>query len=312
MDLDYLYFLQCLREQLPDWVTSALNIFADVWVGPVVIIVAIVMLWDLDPRQGRIMVVSIFGAMGINSLLKDIACVYRPWLRDSRLYIFPDAAPLATGYSFPSMHSTLAGSFASSFGYYLKQRKNWLWIPCVLIALLVPLIRNWVGAHTPQDVIVGFLTGLICTTLAIMLIDWVEKGENRDIGFAVACAVVTIASLAFIALKSYPMDYLPDGSLIADPVRMMTDGFRSFGALLGFSLGWVIERRFAPLEKPTGKKNFILRIVACVVLVVVVFVGVAFLIPDSIDRNAEQFIIFFLLLFTAEGLAPLAFKKFKI
>lgn len=118
------------------------------------------------------------GATMVTQLIKNIACVYRPWKQDARLQIAPEAAATATGYSFPSGHATLAASFYGNIAAYLKKYSKWWILPCVLLTLLTAFARNWLGAHTPQDVLVGMMIALVVLLLSKYLLDWADGGQE--------------------------------------------------------------------------------------------------------------------------------------
>lgn len=46
-----------------------------------------------------------------------------------------------------------------------KYSKWWI-LPCVLLTLLTAFARNWLGAHTPQDVLVGMMIALVVLLLS--------------------------------------------------------------------------------------------------------------------------------------------------
>ena len=59
-----------------------------------------------------------------------------------------------------------------------------------------------------------------------------------------AGAALTALFLVYISLKSYPLDYDEAGKLLVDPAKMMKDGYKDAGRMLGVSLGWYLERRY--------------------------------------------------------------------
>lgn len=62
----------------------------------------------------------------------------------------------ATGYSFPSGHTqNIVGTTASIFA---SRKETWVRIVCIVLMVLVPFSRMYLGVHTPLDVGVAFLT----------------------------------------------------------------------------------------------------------------------------------------------------------
>ncbi|MBQ0039741.1 MAG: hypothetical protein KBS64_04890, partial [Treponema sp.] len=100
--MDYLLYLQNLRETIPDWITDLLFYFSDFSAGVAALIVIAVIYWSINKRQGSYMLVSYSSAIFINNMIKAAACVYRPWVLNSDIHLAPVAVSTATGYSFPS------------------------------------------------------------------------------------------------------------------------------------------------------------------------------------------------------------------
>ena len=161
MDFEYLLFLQNLRAEAPNFINSLLLFISEFTAGSLPVVIIVVFYWCIDKRTGQRMGLCFAGATMVTQLIKNIACVYRPWKQDARLQIAPEAAATATGYSFPSGHATLAASFYGNLAAYLKKYSKWWILPCVLLTLLTAFARNWLGAHTPQDVLVGMMIALV-------------------------------------------------------------------------------------------------------------------------------------------------------
>ena len=150
MDFEYLLFLQNLRAEAPNFINSLLLFISEFAAGSLPVVIIVVFYWCIDKRTGQRMGLCFAGATMVTQLIKNIACVYRPWKQDARLQIAPEAAATATGYSFPSGHATLAASFYGNIAAYLKKYSKWWILPCVLLTLLTAFARNWLGAHTPE------------------------------------------------------------------------------------------------------------------------------------------------------------------
>lgn len=50
-----------------------------------------------------------------------------------------------------------------------------------MVILLVMFSRNYLGVHTPQDVLTGAAVGLLSAFLLPCLLRWAEKGPNRGL-----------------------------------------------------------------------------------------------------------------------------------
>ncbi len=120
--------------------------------------------------------------------LKLTFCVYRPWVRCG------DIKPLesASGYSFPSGHSvTAASNYGTLIERYRKRRAF-----CILMAALIVLTmfsRNYIGVHTPQDVCVGALLGILVVIGGSFLWRLLEDHPKWDFLIPAAGALLSAA-----------------------------------------------------------------------------------------------------------------------
>lgn len=189
------------------------------------------------------MLLSQAGAGLVNGFSKITACVYRPWILDSRVQPVKEAIATATGYSFPSGHVTGATIL---FGGPIFRRK----LPKSLIILLISCIflvgfsRIYLGVHSILDVICGFAFTLIVLIIFSKLFDKLDEKPNLDIIIACVGIIISILIIIYALTKSYPMDYDTAGKLIVDPAKMMQDTFYSAGMAIATFICWPIERRF--------------------------------------------------------------------
>lgn len=251
MDIDYLLWLQQLREATGGVLDSFFEAVSYAVASSFAFIIIAGIYWCIDKKAGAMIFMNLSGGNVANQTLKNIFCVYRPWIRDPRIVPAGDAVDTATGYSFPSGHAQYATAELGTIAVWQRKRK-WLAALCIVGILLVMFSRNYLGVHTPQDVIVGFVLCGAVIAANIFVVRWADKKPNRDwIVFGVGMALC-FAFLAFISLKEYPFEYTDDGSLMADPIKMITDGYAAAGYFIGFLIGWIIERHFIRFEVPKG------------------------------------------------------------
>ncbi len=226
MDMEYLLALQQFREGAGHVFTEffeQMSFLSDK--GTVIVIVAIVY-WCVSKKYGAWLWLGWSTNRLINGFLKATACVYRPWIRDARILPDPVAKAGATGYSFPSGHSTNGASMFGSGMLYPKFRKG-LRIVFGVMVVLVALSRNFLGVHTPQDVIVGVLLGLLVMYLTSKLITYLDAHPEKEIAAAVIGIAAAVLVAIYAGLKSYPVDYGPDGNILVDSAKMVKDTFKS-------------------------------------------------------------------------------------
>lgn len=116
------------------------------------------------------------------------------------------ATPTA-GYSFPSGHSTKAAIAYGGAGILcFRKRKCFIGILCFIPMLLTMFSRNYLGVHTPQDVVVGAGSTLIMMLLNLRFFAWMQKGsEKRDMKVLIGILIVAVLSILYVSLKSYPL-----------------------------------------------------------------------------------------------------------
>ena len=155
----------------------------------------------------------------------------------------------ATGYSFPSGHTMCATATYGTLAVWQYKRRKWLAVCCGILIFLTMFARNFLGVHTPQDVLVGFLETALIIFAAGCLMKRVAGSDRRINLLSLAGLLLIVATLIYIQVKPYPMDYV-DGELLVDPQKMMKDCFNGCGGLLGLIVGCWLERRYLHYEIP--------------------------------------------------------------
>lgn len=245
--MDYLYFLQNIRQSAP-------NAVSDFFMGVTVIGESLfsitfmaLIYWCINKKYGELIVLSCTFGYLINQLMKLVFCIYRPWILDSRIMPYDKAIPGAYGYSFPSGHT--ARVTLNFGGAALCFKSKAVKIFCLLIILSVAFSRNFLGVHTLQDVVVGFLISIVVVLLLKYFLEKFDLKNNKLIdGIFTAFLIVTsLIVLYYIRVKAYPMDYI-DGQLLVDPLQMQTGVFKASGILIGCAMGGFIERHYINFE----------------------------------------------------------------
>lgn len=304
MDLQYLLLLQHLRE---DVLGGAFNDFAlqisDLSYGIFIWLYACVFFWAVNKRTGSFMFLNVGTARFLMQSLKLTFCVYRPWIRSSE--ILPIEYP--SGYSFPSGHSVTS---TANFGTLARQNKQHKPLAAFLLfmAALTIFSRNFIGAHTPQDVAVGGTLGILVVIFASRLWEWIDADPRREVIIPIAGAVLSALFLAYITLKSYPMDYA-DGKLIVDPNSMVKDGFKDVGRFFGLTVGWFLERRFVRFTMDVSARQKALRC-CCGALLLILYEKTV--IPAAVHAIGSNWGYFFMMgseLIVLLAVYPWVFQK---
>ena len=242
MDIQILLAIQSFRESVGGFLSSFMSFLSTVAVDYYLFVPALILFWAVDKKKGLTALGSFGSALFIGSALKASFCVYRPWVKAPEIVPPESVKAGASSYSFPSGHSFSVASFY--FGLSAADRKNkGLFRFAVVMVLLTMFSRLYFGVHTPQDVLVGLLIGLVAVTLVCRVLAWVEEHPEKDWVVLLIVVALCAALLPYLQFKSYPMDYV-DGKLLVDPRKMTVDGFKDPGRFFGVVVGWFIERRF--------------------------------------------------------------------
>ena len=222
------------------------------------IAISVFIYWNIRKRDGFVIVMSLLNSLTVMGVAKAIVRFPRPWLVIDNLETVRQNT--ATGYSFPSGHTMCAAATYGSVAAWQYRRRNLLVAGCIVMILLTGFSRNFLGVHTPQDVLVGIAE----TVLIIIAAGFIQKKVSGNSSLAdklTVCGIAAaIGALLYVQLKSYPMDYV-DGALLVDPENMKKDIFGGVGGLIGLLAGSWIERHYVKYRIPKGSE--VLPVMAC-------------------------------------------------
>ncbi len=252
MDIQYLLWLQDFRNSIHDAWTPFME-WVSMFAVTYLIMIPIFCYWTIDKKKGLYPLVSYYMCMVITPLTKLTACVYRPWIRDSRIIPAGDAIRTATGYSFPSGHTSTAGPLSGGMAVVFWKNKKTRWVSFIFagFVLLTAFSRNYLGVHTPQDVIVGTLVSIFSLFVTAKIFHYLEEHPEKENLFLLIAFLICCAGIVYITFKPYPMDLHADGSLIVDPQKMMNDGYGDIGKVMGFIIARFVEKTWVKF-KNTG------------------------------------------------------------
>ena len=264
LDIQYLLWLQEWRNATNNALTPFFEQLSLFGIRDILLLPAFVY-WCISKRSGMFILFSYKLSQTFNSIAKLTACVYRPWVRDARIIPAGDAIATAGGYSFPSGHTMMATPLYGGLACVTKSKI----LRCVFVALILvtAFSRNYLGVHTPQDVVVGTLLGVLSIYIGHKVFAYLDKHPEKDIHVMILSALMGILTLVYVTYKPYHVDYTADGKLLVDPVKMQIDSWGDAGGFASFALAWFIESRFIKFT-PTGinTKGIILCIVGMIPL----------------------------------------------
>ena len=249
LDIDCLLALQSFRNKTNGIFDTFFASITEFGTSYVTGCICIIVFYGIDSKIGLFLFqTSAFGRL-VNGTLKLTACIYRPWIRSPKIKPLPSALPGATGYSFPSGHSTNASTLFLGISYIslvkpltTKDKKKsiiskTLFVLGIVFSLLVMFSRIYAGVHTPQDILVGCLSSVAVIIIVHKVNLYIAKNSSSRRSFIVLLSSVALATFCIIYFetKSYPLTYV-SGKLLVDPEKMIVDSYSAIGAFLALSL----------------------------------------------------------------------------
>lgn len=229
-----LYALESIRMPWLDTVMAAITHLGE---ETVFMVAALFVFWCVSKRHGYYLLAICFAGTVLNQFLKLLFRIPRPWVLDSDFTIVESARAQATGYSFPSGHSQNAiGTFG---GIARFTRRKWVRAAAIVVAVLVPLSRMYLGVHTPLDVGVA---AVIAVALVFALYPLMERSDSRHGVMGAVLAVMlalAVGYLLFVSLYPFPADV--DAANLASGVE---NAWKLLGATVGMLVGWWLDVRF--------------------------------------------------------------------
>jgi membrane-associated phospholipid phosphatase len=241
-----------------------------------------ILYWCVDKYLGRAIAVIFLLSEYVNTFLKDTFNLPRPYDYDGRI-----RAPLPeTSPSFPSSHSQ--GSLVFWGGLASLVKRSWMWVVSVVLILLISLSRIYLGVHFPQDVLGGWIIGLILLALYL----WVRRVLHGII-------------------LSFPVQL---GFALAVPLLLfLLHPSESAGMVMGVAFGmlpgFVLEAKFVRFSAGGVWWKRIVRFVVGVIPLLALYVGLKVVFPEG---EAFRFLRYALIGLWAGVVAPWVFVALRL
>lgn len=290
--IDYLVFLQNLRTPELDILFLNITKLAESIMPYIFVSLCY---WLLDKRTGFILYTAMQLGMMTKDFLKEIAFVKRPWLLSDRVHPVEAAKAHAPGYSFPSGHTVRGITSIAGISIAEWNKSKWLSLFFILLGVSVLFSRNYLGVHTPQDVIVGTLFSVIYLFAATKFFNWIDKKEKGYLifaGFVLILAAIIVTVIATGIIKEELMSYYSEISL-----------------LTGVCIGYYIDKKYIKYEIPNIKwyKKIFVAIIGVICLYLLMHL-VYFIVSDTVFDVYKRIIMYFLISIFSTIIYPLFIK----
>ncbi len=300
--MQLLYFLENLRTPFLD---SFFSLITQLGSETLFLAIAIVLFWCVSKRDGYYLLTAGFFGTLINQSLKLICRIPRPWVRDPDFTIVESARAGATGYSFPSGHAQNA---ACALGCAARSTKHTvLRVLCVLLILLTGLSRMYLGVHTPLDVGVSLLIGVV---LVFALYPLFERSERQPRCFYITVGALALFSAIYVlVVECYPWSADVDADNLAYGLKT---GYLLLGCSCALLLAHFVERKYIRFETSAPWWAQILKVVLGLTLVLALKAGLKPLLRMLWDHYlCTTALRYFLIVLFAVCVWPLSFPWFQ-
>ena len=231
--MEFLYFLESLRTPFGDAFFSLVTHLGE---ETLFIVFGLLIFWCIDKWEGYyLLTVGLTGTV-INQFLKLWFRIPRPWVRNPDFTIVESARAEATGYSFPSGHTQSSVGIFGSLARWNKQ--TWLRALCLILCVLVPLSRLYLGVHTPADVGVSLLAALVLIFGLYPLIRKGMKSPQTMWAMLTVLSLMAVGYLAFVTLFPFP-----PGTDAANLASGTKNAWKMVGCMLGLLCTYGVDRR---------------------------------------------------------------------
>lgn len=294
-------FLRLLEEIRTGWLNGIMLAITHLGSEIIFLAVALIFFWCVDKTRGYYLMSVGFVGTILNQFLKLFCRIPRPWVQDPQFTIVEQARAGADGYSFPSGHTQSAVGTYGSIAY--TSRKRWVQVLCVAIAALVAFSRMYLGVHTPMDVGVSVVIGVVLI-FALRPLFYKENGKYIPwmLGFM---TVLAVGFLLYVECNPFPGDM--DGENLASGMK---NAYTLLGALLGMIVVYMVDEKWLHFPIKAVWWAQLLKLVLGIALVL----GVKTLLTQPMTSLFGYYwgrlVRYFLTVVTAGCLWPLTFPWF--
>ena len=203
---------------------------------------------------------------------------FKQLLHEPRPYWLGGVKALAEDpyYGIPSTHASNTLAVWGLIAYTVK--KSWLWIFTIVFLLLIGLSRLYLGVHFPQDVLGGWLLGLLMLFLFIryesrFLAWWGQMIEKTQIllGFVFSIIIILLGALILAVISGSPDP--PEWSTFSTQSREIDHYITLAGFLFGAIAGLTWKKKYAPFKMDGSALQKVGRYIVGIVGLFAIYLG---------------------------------------
>lgn len=213
----------------------------------------------INKKYGRRLIIGFMLNQFVNSLIKDVVKDPRP---DTNIV---DGEPIETSYGFPSGHTQNGVAFWGFTFFYTKNTgkkdatNTFIKILSIFFMIVLPISRVIIGVHDLQDIVGGFVIGMIILNAYMPISDRMEKYREKPVGWKIG--------LGFLA--SFLL-WITVSVLVPDAAEGLG---QPGGLLMAGAVFFPIEEEYVKWEPEElgGKKKLIAGVVGLLLTLAVYF-----------------------------------------
>ncbi len=298
--MEFLYLLEGIRTPILNNIMSLLTYCGD---EIFFMALAITVFWCVSKRDGYyILLTGFLGTIG-NQFLKLWFRIPRPWVLDPDFTIVESARAGATGYSFPSGHTqNIVGTMAC---VTLMTKNVRIRVAAILLMLLVPFSRMYLGCHTPLDVGVSFLFALALAALLRPAILSSGKKPRLLWGLLFLSLLISMLYLSFITFYRFPAD-IDTGNLASGTKNAYT----LLGCVAGLIAAKALDDRWIHFQVKAVWWAQICKVTLGLLLTMALRAGLKPLLLSFLPEYPATAVRYFLMVLFAGAVWPMTFSRF--
>jgi membrane-associated phospholipid phosphatase len=310
-------------QSLGAWLSPIMKLFTFLGNEQFYLLVAPAILWCIDAPLGLRMGLFLMINGMVNAALKVAFHGPRPYWYSSNVKVLGSAE---NSFGVPSGHSQNGVVVWGTLADRIKHRAGW--IITIIVIFLIGISRIYLAVHFPHDVLLGWLFGAVMLWILFRferpVLNWIRQyqtGIQLLIIFLFSLFLILIVLIAQLSLSgwSLPMDWVNNAHLaFPNEPEINPLSYHNFlsatGAFFGLAAGWIWISKLGGFSTNGPWLNLILRYILGLIGVLVLYLGLGSLFPDSetFISYSIRYIRYALIGFWISGFAPWLFVKLKL